>query len=67
MCVGALIHARVARVVYGCAEPKSGALASILDVGTLPANHRFEVVAGVLEHECRKLLRDFFQYRREEG
>jgi tRNA(adenine34) deaminase len=67
MCVGALLHARVARVVYGCAEPKSGALSSILNVEELPANHRLEVVSGVLESECRKALRDFFQYRREEA
>jgi tRNA(adenine34) deaminase len=67
MCVGALLHARVARVVYGCAEPKAGALASILKFETLPSNHRFEIVSGVLETECRRAIRDFFQYRREES
>ena len=60
MCVGALVNARVAAVVYGAAEPKWGALASVLDVRTLRLNHRFEVVAGVLEAECRELLVDFF-------
>ncbi len=67
MCVGALVHARVARVVYGVDEPKGGAIRSVLNVETLPLNRRFEVVAGVLEAECRKLIVDFFKFRREEG
>jgi tRNA(adenine34) deaminase len=67
MCVGALINARVSAVVYGVAEPKWGALHSILNVEELSVNHRFEVVAGVMEAECRKLLVDFFKYRREEA
>ena len=54
MCVGALVNARVSTVVYGAAEPKWGALASVLDARTLRLNHRFEVVAGVLEAECRR-------------
>ena len=64
MCVGALVTARVATVVYGAAEPKWGALVSVLDASTLRLNHRFEVVAGVLEAECRQLLVDFFKLRR---
>jgi tRNA(adenine34) deaminase len=67
MCVGALINARVAAVVYGTAEPKFGAVLSLLRVGDLRLNHRFEVVGPVLEAECRKLMVDFFQYRREES
>jgi tRNA(adenine34) deaminase len=66
MCVGATLNARVASVVYGAPEPKSGAIASILTLADVPANHRFEVVAGVLEDECRQLLADFFRFRREE-
>ena len=66
MCVGALVNARVAAVVYGAAEPKCGAIASILDVEGLRLNHRFEVLAGVLEPECRQLLVDFFKFRRQE-
>lgn len=66
MCVGALVNARVAAVVYGAAEPKCGAIASILDVEELRLNHRFEIVAGVLEPECRQLLVDFFKFRRQE-
>jgi tRNA(adenine34) deaminase len=67
MCVGALINARVATVVYGVAEPKFGAVLSLLRVGELRTNHRFEVIGPVLEAECRKLMVDFFQYRREES
>jgi tRNA(adenine34) deaminase len=64
MCVGALLNARVATVVYGAPEPKWGALVSLLDVTELRTNHRFEIVGGVLEAECRKILMDFFKFRR---
>jgi len=65
MCVGAIVHARIATLVYGAAEPKSGAVASTVRGGELPGlNHRFEVVAGIREDECRSLLREFFQTRR---
>jgi tRNA(adenine34) deaminase len=67
MCVGALLNARVGTVVYGAAEPKFGALHSILRLEDVPANHRFEVVSGVLEAECRQLVVDFFKFRREGG
>ena len=65
MCVGALVHARVAEVVYGAPEPKTGALASAvrgLDLAGL--NHRFAVTGGVLEEECRALMQAFFRERR---
>jgi tRNA(adenine34) deaminase len=65
MCAGALIQARVARLVYGCAEPKGGAVRSSLGVLENPvANHRVEVVSGVLEEECAMALREFFEARR---
>ncbi len=64
MCVGALIQARVARVVFGAPEPKTGALISLLDPASLPLNHRFAVTAGVLADECRALVVDFFAWRR---
>jgi tRNA(adenine34) deaminase len=67
MCVGALISARVATVVYGAAEPKWGAIESIVKVSTLAANHRFAVVSGVREAECRALVVDFFRARRARG
>lgn len=65
MCCGALVHARVARLVYGAADPKAGAAASlyrILDDGRL--NHRVEVTAGVRSEECAALLTEFFRARR---
>ena len=64
MCVGAVVHARLARVVYGVPDPKGGALRSLLDVSALPLNHRFEAVEGVLADECRDLLQAFFRERR---
>jgi tRNA(adenine34) deaminase len=61
MCAGAFVHARVARVVYGCADPKGGAIDTMFGIGRDPRlNHRFEVVSGVLEGECSQVLRSFF-------
>ena len=66
MCVGALVHARVREVVYGAAEPKSGALVSAVRGLELPGlNHRFAVTGGVLEEESRGLVQLFFQERRQ--
>jgi tRNA(adenine34) deaminase len=65
MCVGALVHARIGTLVYGAAEPKSGAVVSTVRGGELPGlNHRFEVVAGVREEACRMLMQAFFRDRR---
>jgi tRNA(adenine34) deaminase len=65
MCVGALVHARIGTLVYGATEPKSGAVTSTVRGGELPGhNHRFEVVAGVREAECRGLMQAFFSERR---
>ncbi len=62
MCVGALVHARIATLVYGAAEPKSGAIVSTVRGGELPGhNHRFAVVSGVREEECRDLMQLFFK------
>jgi tRNA(adenine34) deaminase len=66
MCVGALVQARVAAVVFGAVEPKFGALKSVLKVEELSLNHRFQVVEGILEPECRRLLQEFFKFRRKE-
>jgi tRNA(adenine34) deaminase len=66
MCVGALIHARVAGVVFAAADPRAGALASNLDGANLPfANHRLWLVQGVLAEECGALLKRFFLARRK--
>jgi tRNA(adenine34) deaminase len=65
MCVGALAEARVARVVFGAYDEKSGALGSALDLGDAPAlRHRFEINGGVLAEDAAALLRDFFTARR---
>jgi tRNA(adenine34) deaminase len=64
MCAGALVNARVSRVVYGAAEPKWGALGSRLSLGNLGLNHQIEVVSGIREAECAAILRAFFRDRR---
>ena len=65
MCAGAMIHARIERLVYGATDPKSGAAGSVFDLtGSEMLNHRIEVTAGVLAEECGQLLRDFFRARR---
>jgi tRNA(adenine34) deaminase len=65
MCVGALVHARIGTLVYGAAEPRTGAVVSTVRGGELPGhNHRFEVVCGVREAECRELMQRFFKERR---
>ena len=65
MCVGALVHARIGTLVYGAPEPRTGAVASTVRGGELPGhNHRFEVVAGIREAECRELMQLFFRNRR---
>lgn len=66
MCVGALVHARVATLVFGAAEPRTGAVVSTVHGGELPGhNHRFEIVGGVCEAECRELMQTFFKERRQ--
>ena len=65
MCVGAMIHARIARVVFGAREPKAGAIESAMRAHEHPAlNHRMEAAGGVLEAECRAMVQEFFQERR---
>lgn len=65
MCAGALIHARVRRLVFGAADPRAGAVGTVIDIPGGPAvNHRVEVTGGVLADECRHLLQQFFQARR---
>ena len=67
MCVGAMVHARITRLVYGAPEPKAGAIESAmraLDHPTL--NHYFEVTGGVLSEEAREVMQEFFQRRRAE-
>ena len=65
MCVGAMVHARIGTLVYGAAEPKSGAVVSTVQGAELPGlNHRIEIVSGVREEECRSMMVGFFRDRR---
>ncbi len=66
MCAGAIVQARVARVVYGAADPKAGAAGSVFQLLDSPAlNHRAQVYGGVLNEESGRLLKEFFQSRRD--
>ena len=65
MCIGALVQARVSRLVFGAYDPKAGAAGSVIDLTDSDAfNHRFEVLGGVLADDGRELLQDFFRSRR---
>lgn len=65
MCIGAIIHARIDRLVYGATDPKTGAVTSLYPIGTdRRFNHTLEITSGVMEHECGELLRQFFKARR---
>lgn len=67
MCAGAIIHARLKRVVYGATDAKTGAAGSVFDIlGTRKLNHYVEVTGGVLAEECGNQLSDFFRNRRTE-
>lgn len=68
MCIGAIVHSRIARVVYGAPEPRFGAIESgrrLLDEGAF--NHRVEYIGGVQSQQCGELMRDFFKGRRSEA
>jgi tRNA(adenine34) deaminase len=68
MCVGAMLHARVARVVWGAADPKTGACVSVTPLATHPSlNHHTVFQGGVREAECGEVLRAFFRERRSKG
>ena len=65
MCVGAMIHARIERLIYGAREPKAGAIDSAMRAHEHPSlNHRLEATGGVLEDECRQLIKAFFAEQR---
>ncbi len=67
MCAGAMVHARLRRLVYGADDPKAGAVQSVLQVLNHPQlNHQMEVSRGVLATRCAELLQSFFRQRREE-
>ena len=65
MCAGAMLHARISRVVYGAPDPKTGACGSVIDLFAQPRlNHHAQVTGGVLADECGMLLQEFFRARR---
>jgi tRNA(adenine34) deaminase len=66
MCAGAMVHARVERLVYGCSDPRSGAAGTVFNIVQADElNHRLDVTHGVLEDKCRDLLQTFFRARRK--
>lgn len=68
MCLGAAVHARIRRLVFGALDPKGGAVESVMQFPLERMNHRVEIIGGVLKEECGKILKDFFRVkRRPEG
>ena len=66
MCLGAMIHARIERVVFGASDPKSGVCGSSIDITSGSFfNHQISVSGGILEHECKNILQSFFKLRRK--
>src|SRR3954468_17644791 len=66
MCAGALVHVRMRRVIFGCADPRGGAAGGVVNLLQMPGlNHQCEIVSGVLSNEGAQLLQTFFQARRE--
>lgn len=64
MCTGAIINARIKRVVYGAADAKAGSCGSVIDLTALPYNHKPIIESGLLEEECKELLQEFFKQLR---
>ncbi|MGD8535364.1 MAG: tRNA adenosine(34) deaminase TadA [Candidatus Aminicenantes bacterium] len=65
MCLGAAVHARIRKLVFGAIDPKSGAVESVMKFPLERMNHRVEIVGGVLADECSQILRDFFKKKRQ--
>src|SRR3954468_5730408 len=65
MCAGALVHTRIRRLIFGCADPSAGAAGSMMNLLQMPTlNHRSDIASGVLQDECAAILQDFFRKRR---
>lgn len=67
MCMGAIVNARIPRVIFGAADPKAGAVGGLFDMNAFSLNHHPEICKGVLGDECAELLRSFFRERRAGG
>ncbi len=66
MCAGAIVHARLRRVIYGCPDPKTGGAGGLVNLLQMPSlNHQCEITRGVRETECREILQRFFRTKRE--
>ena len=66
MCAGALVHTRVRRVIFGCADPSAGAAGSVMNLLQIPQwNHRCDIGSGILQDECAAILQDFFRTKRK--
>ena len=67
MCAGALVHTRIRRVIFGCADPAAGAAGSVINLLQMPGfNHRCDIASGVLQEDCAAILQNFFRKRRDE-
>jgi len=68
MCAGAIVHTRIRRIIFGCADPRSGGAGGIINLLQHPAlNHHCQITDGVLENECASILQDFFRKKRAGG
>jgi tRNA(adenine34) deaminase len=68
MCAGAIVHTRIRRVIFGCADPRAGAAGSVINLLQMPQlNHRCQITAGVLQTECGAILQDFFRKQRAQA
>jgi tRNA(adenine34) deaminase len=65
MCAGTAVNARIGQVVFGAKDAKAGAMGSLLSINAYPLNHKPPIVTGILEEECRALLREFFEGKRK--
>ena len=66
MCAGALVHTRVRRVIFGCADPSAGAAGSVMNLLQIPQwNHRCDIASAILQDECAAILQDFFRTKRK--
>ena len=65
MCAGAMVHTRIRRVIFGCADPRAGAAGSVMNLLQLPSfNHQCDIASGVLQDDCTAILQDFFRHKR---
>jgi tRNA(adenine34) deaminase len=68
MCAGAMVNARLGRLVYGCRDPRYGAVSTLYQIATDPRlNHQIEVTSGILEYECAEILKRFFLNLRKDN